>query len=93
MANYRLISSDNHVFEPPDLWLSRIEPELKDRAPRVVRDEDGGDWWFCDGEKVIGTPFGFSGAQTGKRFEEGAGGNLVSCIQSTLAKASHAGQD
>ena len=77
MANYRVISSDNHVFEPPDLWLSRIEPEFKDRAPRVVRDEDGGDWWFCDGEKVIGTPFGFGGAQTGKRFEEGAGGNLA----------------
>ena len=24
MGNYRVISSDSHVFEPPDLWTSRI---------------------------------------------------------------------
>ena len=32
MANYRVISSDNHVFEPPDLWTTRIDPRFKDRA-------------------------------------------------------------
>ena len=26
MAGYRLISSDSHVAEPPDLWTNRIEP-------------------------------------------------------------------
>src|SRR5262249_6788948 len=30
MANYRVISSDNHVFEPPDLWTSRVKPAFKD---------------------------------------------------------------
>ena len=69
MADYRIISSDNHVFEPPDLWLSGIEPKFKDRAPRIHREEDG-DWWYCDGQKVLGTGFGFAGAQTGRRFDE-----------------------
>ena len=69
MSSYRIISSDNHVFEPPDLWLSRIEPKFKDRAPRVHHEEDG-DWWYCDGQKVQGTGFGFGGAQTGRRFDE-----------------------
>ena len=69
MGNYRIISSDNHVFEPPDLWISRIEPKFKDRAPRIHREEDG-DWWYCDGRKVVGTGFGFAGAQTGRRFDE-----------------------
>ena len=23
MADYRIISSDNHIVEPPDLWTSR----------------------------------------------------------------------
>ena len=32
MANYRVISSDNHVFEPPDLWTSRAKPVFKDRS-------------------------------------------------------------
>ena len=68
MENYRIISSDNHVFEPPDLWLTRIEPKFRDRAPRIRRQEDG-DWWFCDGKKVTGTGFG-QGAQTGRRFED-----------------------
>ena len=32
MANYRVISSDNHVFDPSDLWTSRAKPAFKDRA-------------------------------------------------------------
>ena len=53
MANYRVISSDNHVFEPPDLWTSRAKPVFKDRVPQLVREYDG-DWWFCNGHRVIG---------------------------------------
>ena len=62
-----LISSDSHVVEPPDLWLERIEPDLRDRAPRVVR-EDGGDWWHIDGKRSMS----FLGVQTGDRFEKDA---------------------
>ncbi len=32
-----------------------------------MRLDDGGDWWFCDGRKVMGA---FAGGQTGRRFEE-----------------------
>ncbi len=67
MDNYRIISTDSHVYEPPDVWVGRIEPKFKDRAPEVVRLEDMGDWWFCDGHKLVGA---FAGAQTGRRFEE-----------------------
>src|SRR5215467_9829771 len=65
MANYRVISSDNHVFDPPDLWTSRAKPAFKDRVPQLVREYDG-DWWFCNGHRVIGLA---AGAQTGMRFE------------------------
>jgi predicted TIM-barrel fold metal-dependent hydrolase len=65
MANYRVISSDNHVFEPPDLWTSRAKPAFRDRVPQLVREYDG-DWWFCDGHRTIGLA---AGAQTGMRFE------------------------
>ena len=67
MAGLRIISSDNHIFEPPDLWLDRIEPKFKDRAPRIVREGDE-DWWHCDGKRVQGTGIGFGGAQPGRRF-------------------------
>ena len=32
-----VISSDSHVFEPPDLWVNRIDRRFKDRAPHMER--------------------------------------------------------
>ena len=29
----RVLDSDIHVFEPPDLWQRYIAPEFRDRAP------------------------------------------------------------
>ena len=66
MASYRIISADDHVFEPPDLWTSKIEPNYRDRAPRIIHLEDG-DWWWCDDRKVVGVA---PGAHVGRRFEE-----------------------
>lgn len=67
MAPYKLFSSDAHVFEPPDLWQTRIEPEFRERAPYVVREENT-DQWFADGN----IRFGLMGSniQAGLRFEE-----------------------
>ena len=67
MSNYRVISSDNHVMEPADLWSNRADSKFKERAPRVVRMDDGSDWWVCDGYKLNGA---FTGTQAGMRFEE-----------------------
>ena len=66
MANYRVISSDSHVGEPPDLWTTRMEPRYLDRAPRVISTDDG-DFWIVEGrtsEALAG------GSQAGKRFED-----------------------
>ena len=37
LDNYKLISADSHIVEPPDLYTSRIEPRFRDRAPRMER--------------------------------------------------------
>ena len=66
MASYRVISADNHVFEPEDLWTSRAESKFKDRAPHVERSE-AGDFWFCDGMKGHGAG---GSNPLGQRFEE-----------------------
>ncbi len=67
MGGYKIISSDSHVFEPADLWTSRVEAKFKDRAPHIVRrEEDNTDWWVCDGVK--GLSGGSGGSQAGKRF-------------------------
>ena len=66
MGGYRVISSDSHVFEPPDLWTSRIDPEYRDRCPRVM-DTERGPMWAVEGRKQQG--FG-QGTEPGKRFDE-----------------------
>ena len=65
MPGYRVISSDNHVMEPPDLWTSRIEAKYGDRCPQLVS-MDGGEFWVCDGNR--GNSPG-QGSQPGVRFE------------------------
>jgi predicted TIM-barrel fold metal-dependent hydrolase len=34
----KIISVDDHVVEPPDLWSSRLPAKYQDRGPRVERD-------------------------------------------------------
>ena len=66
MSSYTVISSDNHVIEPADLWTSRGESKFKDRLLHLERLEEG-DWWFCDGLRVSHAS---AGTQAGVRFEE-----------------------
>ena len=53
-ATLRLLSADNHIVEPPDLWTSRIEAKYRDRAPRLVSGETA-DWYVVEGDKSIGS--------------------------------------
>jgi predicted TIM-barrel fold metal-dependent hydrolase len=52
MASGVILSSDSHVFEPPDLWTTRIDATFRDRAPRMVR-IDGGDQLVVEADQVI----------------------------------------
>ena len=67
MANYRIVSSDNHIAEPPDLWTSRMGPDYQDRCPQLKPIEDGqGQVWVCDNLTKQGPG---QGSNVGKRFE------------------------
>ena len=68
MTGYGIVSSDDHVYEPKDLWTSRVEPRYLDRAPRVIRLDSGDDWWYADGVKGQGVHQG--GSQAGVRFDD-----------------------
>jgi predicted TIM-barrel fold metal-dependent hydrolase len=35
------VDADGHILEPPDLWERYLEPKYRDRALRIVRDENG----------------------------------------------------
>src|SRR5579863_7528075 len=66
IGSVRLISSDSHIVEPPDLWKT-LGAAFGDRAPHVVAEADG-DWWYVDAKKTMS----FLGIQTGHRFEKDA---------------------
>ena len=71
MWSYKLISADSHIVEPPDLYSSRFEPKLRERAPKMERRKTPTgrefDAWTLDGMQV-----GTLGAviQAGQRFED-----------------------
>jgi predicted TIM-barrel fold metal-dependent hydrolase len=46
---YKIIDCDQHVIEPPDLWEKYLPAKYKDKAPKLVKDEDGGDGWLLGG--------------------------------------------
>ena len=67
---YRVISADNHILEPPNLFLERVPAHYRDQAPRLVRGKDGGDGWSLDGsipESTIGLPWGLGAVNPGAR--------------------------
>src|SRR6202008_645998 len=47
-----VLSSDSHVFEPPDLWQSRIDRAFRDSAPRIER-IDGGDHVVVEADQIL----------------------------------------
>src|SRR5262249_53192340 len=47
-----ILSSDSHVFEPPDLWTTRIDAAFRERAPRMVR-IDGADEIVIEKDQVL----------------------------------------
>ncbi len=43
-----IISVDDHLIEPPDLFEGRVASRFSDRAPRIVEDEDGSQYWLYE---------------------------------------------
>ncbi len=44
-----LVSVDDHVVEPPDLFEGRLAAAAAERAPHVIRNDQGRDIWMFEG--------------------------------------------
>ena len=69
MAEYKLISADSHVSEPPDLWATRVDQKYRDRAPRLAVDLPGKEGAYFLYEGYAPHPIGI-GLGAGKSPEE-----------------------
>jgi hypothetical protein len=47
-----LVSVDDHVIEPPDLFEGHLPAKYMGRAPRVIKKDDGTDVWLYEGQEL-----------------------------------------
>ena len=68
MTSLHLISADSHVVEPPDLWEKWLPKEFLSRAPKLVKDSEGGDaWQYRPGTPPV--PLGLVTTYPGRNYE------------------------
>jgi predicted TIM-barrel fold metal-dependent hydrolase len=48
---YELISVDDHIVEPPGVWIDRLPAKYRQAGPHV-EDDDGREWWVYEGNRV-----------------------------------------
>jgi len=46
-----IISADSHITEPPGCYVDNIDPAWRDRAPRLIESDRGGEQFHIDGMK------------------------------------------
>lgn len=47
-----IVSVDDHVVEPPDMFDGRLPARFADRAPRVIERADGREMWLFEGVEI-----------------------------------------
>jgi predicted TIM-barrel fold metal-dependent hydrolase len=68
---YRGISADGHINEPPTLWVDNLPDKFKARGPRIIETpRTKGHAWIMEGQKRP-SPMGFSSmySRASKRFD------------------------
>ncbi len=65
-GDYLLISTDDHIIEPADVWEGRLESKYQESAPRIC-EIDGEQRWVFEDQKLINT--GLS-VMAGKKVED-----------------------
>jgi predicted TIM-barrel fold metal-dependent hydrolase len=48
-----MISVDDHLIEPPTVWVDRLPAKFRDRGPRWVTDDQGEAWIIDDDGRVV----------------------------------------
>ena len=58
---YNVIDADGHILEPLDLWAKYMDPKFRDRAPRLVRDNETGKEKLSVEGQLLGSKQGMGG--------------------------------
>jgi len=80
VAEMILVSIDDHVIEPPDMFTRHVPHKWLDEAPRVERSPEGFDRWVFQGIETP-TPFGMCAVVTWPKEEWGFNPGTLSEIR------------
>ena len=58
---YNVIDADGHILEPLDLWAKYMDPRFRDRAPRLVTDNETGKEKLLVEQQMLGSEQGMGG--------------------------------
>src|SRR5271156_2557616 len=58
---YNVIDADGHILEPLDLWAKYMDPKFRDRAPRLVKDNETGKEKLLIEAQMLGSEQGMGG--------------------------------
>ena len=67
-----LISVDDHVLEPPHLWVDRMPAKDHDRAPHMVVEGDM-EFWVYDGKRFPSSGLSAVAGKSKEEFSPGTG--------------------
>ena len=85
-----LVSIDDHMIEPPDMYEHHVPAKWLDEAPKVVRNDEGVDQWVFQGEKTS-TPFGMAATVGWPREEWGFNPGAYTELRPGLLRRARAG--
>jgi predicted TIM-barrel fold metal-dependent hydrolase len=94
-----IISADDHIIEPPELWADRLPSKYRDAGPRVVwgTSEEGKryQWWEYEGRQVPASRLNAAAAFTRDQysFEQLSYEDLVPGCYDPIERVKHMDQD
>ena len=70
-VEYRVISTDGHALEAPDMWEKYLPEKFHDIMPKLVKDPKGGDAWeLIPGAPPMAIGLVTNAGEWGKRYED-----------------------
>ena len=88
-----IIAGDGHFFETEEMFEKCMEPSLRNYRPRLLKDDQGYNFWVVDGQtpykrpsiKGAGAPLLFFGGRAGAANRQEAADLLARAAEAPLA--------
>ena len=48
-----IVSVDDHVIEPPNVWMDRLPEKYHDVRPRMITEDDGQEYWVYEDKRMV----------------------------------------